>query len=68
MIPAVPEKDRRGSFFTVLTKEGKPYARSRHPAGRVIAELGRKAGIVVKAHQKTGEKEFASAHNLRRSF
>jgi integrase len=68
MILAVPEKDRRGPFFTVLTKEAKPYSRSRHAVGRIIAELGRKAGIVVKAHQKTGEKEFASAHDLRRSF
>ena len=68
MILAVPEDERRGPFFTVLTKEGKPYSRSRHAVGRIIAELGRKAGIVVKAHQKTGEKEFASAHDLRRSF
>jgi integrase len=68
MILAVPEQDRHGPFYTVLTKEGKPYSRSRHPVGRIIAELGRKAGIVVKAHQKTGEKEFASAHDLRRSF
>lgn len=63
---AVPE--RREPFVTVLTKDGKPYSRSRHPVGRVIAALGRKAGIVVKAHQKTGETEFASAHDLRRSF
>lgn len=33
-----------------------------------IAELGRKAGIVINANQKTGEKEFASAHDFRRSF
>ena len=44
------------------------YSRKRHQVGKIIAELGRKAGIVVKAHQKTGEKEFASAHDLRRSF
>ena len=68
MILAVPETDRRGPFFTVLAKDGKPYARTRHQVGKIIAELGRKAGIVVKAHQKTGKKEFASAHDLRRSF
>lgn len=68
MILAVPKYERSGPFFTVLTKEGKPYSRSRHQVGKIIAELGRKAGIVVKAHQKTGEKEFASAHDLRRSF
>lgn len=68
MILAVPEKERRGPFFNVLTKEGKPYSRKRHQVGKIIAELGRKAGIVVKAHQKTGVKEFASAHDLRRSF
>ena len=68
MILAVPAIDRHGPFFTVLTKEGKPYSRTRHSVGKIIAEFGRKAGIVVKAHQKTGEKEFASAHDLRRSF
>ncbi len=68
MILAVPKKDRHGPFFTVLTKEGKPYSRSRHPVGKIIAELGRKAGIVVKVDHRTQEKEFASAHDLRRSF
>lgn len=68
MILAVPKCDRRGPVFTVLKKFRKPYSRSRHTVGKIIAELGRKAGIVVKAHQKTGEKEFASAHDLRRSF
>ncbi|MEJ7590502.1 MAG: tyrosine-type recombinase/integrase [Planctomycetaceae bacterium] len=68
MILSVPKGDRRGPFFTVRTNEGKPYARTRHQVGKIIAKLGRKAGIAVKAHQKTGEKEFASAHDLRRSF
>lgn len=68
MIMAVPEKERHGPFFTVLTKEGKPYSRSRHPIGKIIAELGRRAKIVVKVDHKTGEKQFASAHDLRRSF
>ena len=68
MILAVPVSERCGPFFTVLTKDGNPYSRIRHQVGKIIAELGRKAGIVVKPHQKTGEKEFASAHDLRRSF
>ena len=67
-ILTVPENERRGPFFTVLTKEGRPYSRKRHQVGKIIAELGRKAVIVVKAHQQTGEKEFAFAHDLRRSF
>lgn len=68
MILAVPEEERTGPFFTVLTKAGKPYARRRHQIGKIIADLGRKAGIVVKANPRTGEKDFASAHDLRRSF
>ncbi len=68
MILAVRVSERRGPFFTVLTKEGKPYSRKRHQVGKIIAELARKSGIVVMAHQKTGVKEFASAHDLRRSF
>jgi peptidyl-tRNA hydrolase len=47
MILAVPEQNRRGPFFTVLTKPGKPYARARHQVGKIIVELGRKAGTVV---------------------
>lgn len=68
MIRAVPEECRKGAFFTVLTRDGKSYSRSRHAVGKIIAELGRKAGIVVKADPKTGRREFASAHDLRRSF
>jgi len=68
MILAVPETDRRGPFFTVVTKEGKPYSRGRHAVGKIIAELGRKAGIVVKVDPKSGKRDFASAHDLRRSF
>ncbi len=60
MFLAVPVKDRRGPYFTVLTKKGEPYSRSRHSVGKIIAELGRRAGIVVNAHQKTGEKQFKS--------
>ncbi len=68
MILSTPESERRGPFFTVLTKEGKPHSRSHHQVGKIMADMGRSAGIVVKVHQKTEEKEFASAHDLRRSF
>ena len=68
MILAVPEPDRRGPFFTVLTKQGKPYPRSRHTVGKIIAELGRRAGIVTNVNHKSGDKQCATAHDLRRSF
>ena len=68
MILAVPEPDRRGPFFTVLTKQGKPYSRSRHTVGKIIAELGRRAGIVTNVSHKSGDKQCATAHDLRRSF
>ncbi|MEZ6038905.1 MAG: tyrosine-type recombinase/integrase [Planctomycetaceae bacterium] len=68
MILAVPEKERHGAFFTVVSKSATPYSRSRHRIGKIIATLGRKAGIVTKVDPKSGEKSFASAHDLRRSF
>ena len=68
MILAVPESKRHGPFFTVLTKEGKAYGRSRHRVGKIIAGLGRAAGIITNVDSKHGKKTFASAHDFRRSF
>ncbi|MCH2204181.1 MAG: site-specific integrase [Fuerstiella sp.] len=67
MILAVPESERTGPFFTVRTKTGKPYSRSRHAIGKIISELGRRAGIITNVNAQ-GKELTASAHDLRRSF
>jgi integrase len=68
MLLAIPDEQRTGPLFVVCTKTGKPYARNRHSVGKVIAKIGRKAGVVVSVDPETGDQEFASAHDLRRSF
>lgn len=52
---AIPESERRGRVFGLTC--------SQDHAGRVIAAIGRKAGVVVNTERKT-----ATAHDLRRSF
>ena len=57
-----PESERKGWVFKMLGSEGKNMA-AQH-AARIIAKIGKQAGIVV----DNREKKFASAHDLRRSF
>jgi len=57
-----PESERKGWVFKMLGSEGKNME-AQH-AARIIAKIGKRAGIVV----DNREKKFASAHDLRRSF
>ena len=64
----VPQRLRRGYVFTPYTSpprgwpgEG-PHRPTMNHASRLIAEIGRLAGV------KVGEEKFASAHDLRRAF
>ncbi len=57
-----PENARRGWVFNMLGEDGKNME-PQH-ACRVIAAIGKRAGILVNPY----EKKFASAHDLRRSF
>ncbi len=68
-----PEADRHGPIFKPQQKKteggGRKVARvGVDRAGHVISEIGRAAGVVVRADAKTGKVKHASAHDLRRSF
>jgi len=75
LLQTVPVDARTGWVFRPLAKTGEPAARTRWAIGSRVAAIGAKAGVVVGQHEKPGEdgkpqtaNEFASAHDLRRSF
>lgn len=67
---AVPECERRGTVFKLLGADCKPIARTRCLVGKILSEVGKAAGVVVKEQKKAGDvkRKFASAHDLRRAF
>lgn len=60
---ATPESDRHGRVFKLGGQFTKGPMTSRR-VGRVISEIGKKAGVVV----NSGAGKYASAHDLRRAF
>jgi integrase len=70
LLLSVPEADRRGRVFKLLAANGKPFHVSTCEVSRVVAAIGKKAGVVVDERQKGGAtvRKFASAHDLRRAF
>ncbi len=70
LLATVPEGERRGRVFKLLTNHGQLVRQSRHAVGPRVAAIGRAAGVVTDRRKRKGEivKEFASAHDLRRSF
>jgi integrase len=70
LLMSVPEADRRGRVFKLLAANGKLFHVSTCEVSRVVAAIGKKAGVVVDERQKGGEtiRKFASAHDLRRAF
>lgn len=66
MLLSVPEAHRRGVVFDV--PESCP--RTTHSVCRRLVATGKAANVVVKQRQKKGKlvNEYASAHDLRRSF
>ena len=69
-IAPIPEDERSGRVFKLLTKTGQLAKPSRHSIGPRVGAIGRAAGVVTDQREKKGEivKEFASAHDLRRAF
>jgi len=63
---ATPEAERRGPVFRPLMPSGNRANAQR--AGRMVALIGELARALVHTDVRTGEVEFASAHDLRRSF
>lgn len=63
LLGSVPEAERRGRVFKPLNLDGSPLHGGRWVVGKVVAEIGQAAGVVV---NDTGK--FASAHDLRRAF
>ena len=56
--------------FVQQAKTGEPMARTRHSVGPKVSAIGRAAGVVTDQNERDGKvvNEFASAHDLRRSF
>jgi integrase len=66
---ATPESERTGRVFNpraLQRRDGQAPTPDR--IGRVISEIGRKAGVKVLTDQRTGKVKHASCHDLRRSF
>ena len=57
-----PESERSGPVFTLCGKSGRPVQSD--AVSRTVSAIGRAAGIVVDAEAD----QFATAHDLRRSF
>ena len=70
LLATVPEDERHGSVFRPLTKTGEPMARARFTVGPRFSAIGKAANVVTAIGDRKGDvvKEFASAHDLRRSF
>jgi len=70
LLATIPEDERSGRVFKLLTKAGQLAKPSRHSIGPRVGAIGRAAGVVTDQREKKGEivKEFASAHDLRRAF
>lgn len=58
---------RAGPVFNPLRKCGARFERVDSVSKR-ISEMGERAGVIVKHDDETGEKKFASAQDLRRTF
>lgn len=70
LLDSVPCEERRGRIFKLLTKTGELAKCTRHAIGPHVASIGEAAGIITNQRERKGDivKEFASAHDLRRSF
>jgi len=70
LLAMVPETERHGRVFKLLTNRGQVVRASRHAVGPRVAAIGEAAGVVTEQREKKGKitNEFASAHDLRRSF
>ena len=62
-----PAYERTGPVFCPLNKSGKRFDRVDTVSKR-ISDMGKKAGIVVKHNDDTGDVMYASAQDLRRTF
>lgn len=79
-LAAVPESKRRGYVFNPKAQRERNDRLSEQQVGRVVSQIGEKAGVVVMPHRGTAATEdraasddykapkYASAHDLRRSF
>jgi integrase len=70
LLQSVPEGQRRGRVFKLLDSDGSLFPDKRWDAGRIVSNIGTRAGVVVDEQLKNGEtvRKFASCHDLRRSF
>ena len=57
-----PESERQGRVFNLRGRTGKPLRHN--TVGRIVSRIGKKAGVVI----DKSKDQFATAHDLRRSF
>lgn len=68
LLMETPEHLRHGPIFN-LRRRGENSGRlAASGIGENMTEIGKKAGVKVWTHPKTGKVKFATAHDLRRSF
>jgi integrase len=69
LLASVPEADRHGRVFKLLTASGSPF-NVPCEVSRVVTAIGKAANVVVDERQKGRAtiRKFASAHDLRRAF
>ncbi len=65
---AIPDTRRTGQVFQLANRNGREGQFTDQWISRVIARIGKAAGIEVNTDLKTGKVKYASAHDLRRSF
>jgi integrase len=67
-LEAFPKEERQGKVFKFLDRYGKPISPAADWIGKMVALVGRKAGVRVNTDSVTGKIKYASVHDLRRSF
>jgi integrase len=69
LLRTVPESERTGHVFNPARLDGHHCGRiGPHRVGVTIAAIGKRAKVAVNVDPTTGTVEYASAHDLRRSF
>jgi len=68
LLLSVPIADRKGRVFQLADRAGKPREFTAEWVGRVVSEIGERAGVKVNTDPRSGKVKYASAHDLRRSF
>jgi len=68
LLLATPQAERTGPVFNPRPRGAGGKRLMPHRVGEVVAEIGQAAGVKVHTDANTGKVNYASGHDLRRSF